>query len=629
MIGRFSNLGSYRELMNMKDFLVVSFAGGLAFAGYIIDRNAGTPSVLGLVLLLSSIGINGAPIIIDAVKGIFHRKVNVDELVSIAIIACLFSGEYLTAATVSFVMVLGSLIEEATAESARKAIQALVKISPENAMVVENGEERSIPVENVKKGDVLLVKAGERIPVDAVILSGITAVDESSITGEPVPVEKGAGDLVFAGTLNQNGLIHIETTKVGRDTTLGKVIQLVLDAETHKPESIALIDRYAKWFTPFILICAAIAWGITGEVSRAVTVLIVGCPCALILAAPTAIIATISRAAKAGILIKGGQYIENIASANAVLFDKTGTLTKGKPSVDRIIPNDGIEKNYILKQAACLEQNSTHPLARAILKAAGDAKIPIAGAEELFTEIGVGLRGIVAGDVVEVGSVALLEGGISLPVNLKKELSLIQDDGATPLVVLQNKELLGVISVTDRIRPMAEATVKKLRALDILKIGILSGDHEKAVQRVGKTVGTSDNWAGLKPDGKLKILKDIQKAGHRVLFVGDGINDAPALAASDVGIAMGAKGTEVALETADIALMNDDISKLPFLVELSKRMVFIIKINIAFGLMFNLIAVVVSGMGVITPIMGAIVHNVGSILVVLSSASIGFASEKK
>ena len=463
--------------------------------------------------------------------------------------------------------------------------------------------------------------------MDAIVEHGITAVDESSITGEPLPKRKRIGDTVYAGTINQTGVVKIRAMRVGKDTTLGKVIELVTEAEAHHPESIALIDRYARWFTPVILACAAAAWTATGELNRAVTVLIVGCPCALILAAPTAIIAAISRAAKEGVLIKGGRYVESTAAARTVLFDKTGTMTSGKPTVNEVLPIQGVKADYVLRQAACVEQNSSHPLSRAILDAAAAQRLTLAVPENQIVHIGEGIEGCVDGCTIQVGS-ADMDGGTGIAAGeLQDDYDRIRQQGATPLAVYENERLIGLISVADPIRADAADMVKELVRLDVDTVGIVSGDHEASVQRVAAAVGADDYWAGLKPQGKLEVI-DAMRNGRKsgsILFVGDGINDAPSLAAADVGIAMGAKGTEVALETAHVALMHDDISKIPFLIRLGRRTVATIKWNIFFGLAFNLIAVVAGGGGWLSPIMGAVVHNVGSVLVVLSSASISFA----
>lgn len=624
MIGRFANPGTYKELFDFKEVFRVILGGVLALAGYLLSNE--THPLMSHGLILASVCINGIPIVWGALSGIIKKQINVDELVSLAIIASLFAGEFLSAAVVSFVMVVGSLIEEATGESARRAIRALVKITPKEATRVTGSTERKIPISEIKVDDLLLVKPGERIPVDGIIIDGMSAVDEAAITGEPIPVEKTAPDPVYAGTLNQNGVITMKTTQVGEDSTLGKVIRLVSEAEAHHPETVALIDRYAKWFTPGILLCAAIAWVVTGDLNRAVTVLIVGCPCALILAAPTAIVATISRAARSGILIKGGKYIELAADAKTILFDKTGTLTEGNPRVDIVIPADGLDEAYVLRQAACVEQNSTHPLARAVLKAAHYARVVVRAAENLITEIGRGVKGCVEGCTIEVGNVSMGNATAALPRTLAVCLDDIKGRGATPLVVFRDADPIGIIGVSDHIRPAAADTLGSLKALGLGTIGILSGDHRQSVQRVAKRVGATHIWSNLAPQDKLKVLEELRvaKPDRKIVFVGDGINDAPALAAADVGIAMGAKGTEVALETADIALMNDDLSKLPFLVKIGRRMVRTIKWNIAFGLIFNLIAVLASGGGYLTPIMGALVHNIGSVIVVMFSASIAF-----
>ena len=629
MIGRFSNLGTYKDLLNWKDFFKAGVAGLLALIGWLIDHGSGEHSTMGLVLILGSVGINGVPIIWGAISGLLERKVNVDELVSLAIIASLVSGEFLSAAIVSFVMVVGALIEEATGESARRAIRALIRITPKNATLVTEHGEVVKSVDRIRVGDVLVIKPGERVPVDGEVISGQSAVDESSITGEPIPCEKLEGHPVFSGTLNQSGVLRIRATRVGKDSTLGKVIQLVSDAEAHKPQSVALIDRYARWFTPFILACAAVAWGLTGELSRGVTVLIVGCPCALILAAPTAIVATISRAARSGVLIKGGHYIERVGAARAVLFDKTGTLTRGEPQVNCVVPAAGQTEKHVLTQAACAEAGSSHPLARAVLSAADMDGISVNGAENHQTRVGDGVSACVNGRSVAVGRSGMNGSPSSLDPALEAAMAGLKEEGATPLVVFEAEKAIGIISVTDQVRPDAPDAIEELKATGMTTVGILSGDHAQAVERVGRQVGASETWARLKPKDKLEIIRNFQAAEERTIYVGDGINDAPALAASDVGIAMGAKGTDVALETADIALMNDDLSRLPFLIKLSRRMVRTIKVNIAFGLGFNLISVLAGGSGLLSPVMGALVHNIGSVIVVLSSASIAFVDDWK
>jgi len=622
MIGRFSKLGVYRELFRLRDFYISFGAALLALASYLIDYGNPSPSVLGNSFALVAVAINGFPIIWGAIRGLMERKVNVDELVSLAIIASLIHGEFIAAAVVSFVMTFGGLIEQVTSESAKKAIKSLIRIAPQTATVLIGEEEKTLPIEDVSIGDRILVKPGERIPVDARIISGASAVDESAMTGEPLPVDKQVGDIILAGTLSHNGVLTAETIKVGQDTTLGKVIKLVSEAERHRPEAVRLIDHYATWFTPLILSCAAAAWLLTGDVSRAVAVLIVGCPCALILAAPTATVAALGRAAKSGILVKGGQYLERAAYVKAVLFDKTGTLTLGEPRVEEIACTEGVDKEVVLSCAASAEQHCTHPLARAILKADHYAKVVVRGAENAFHEIGLGVLAMVDGTLVEVGSASVVEGTAAIPSSLQQCIEESISRGVTPLVVYRDQAPVGLLNVTDKVRPVAISTIEQFNDLGIHEMGILSGDHEKAVRRVADAVGIDTVHARLKPQDKVDVINDYQSRDIPVMFVGDGINDAPALASSQVGVAMGAAGTDVALETADIALTHDDISKLPWLIRLSRRMLTIIKINIVFGLAFNAIAVLAGGMGWLSPIMAAIAHNVGSVLVVFASASL-------
>jgi len=525
-------------------------------------------------------------------------------------------------------MTFGGLIEQVTSESARKAIKSLIRISPQNATVLIGEEEKVVPIDKVSVGDHILIKPGERIPVDACIISGVSAVDESAMTGEPLPVEKQVGDSILAGTLNYNGVLKAQATKVGRDTTLGKVIKLVREAELHRPEAVRLIDRYATWFTPIILTCATITWIFAGDISRAVAVLIVGCPCALILAAPTATVAALGRAAKAGILVKGGQYLERAAAIKAVFFDKTGTLTLGEPRVEEIACTEGVDRKEVLSCAASAEQHCTHPLARAILKAAHYAKVIVRGTENAFHEIGLGVRAMVDGTLVEVGSAAAIEKSNTFSRHLQECIDTSISRGFTPLVVYRDQAPVGLLNVTDQVRHSAIATIDQFTSLGINEMAILSGDHEKAVQRVADAVGIKNIHANLKPQDKVEVIKGYQSKNLPVMFIGDGINDAPALASAQVGVAMGASGTDVALETADIALTHDDISKLPWLIHLSRQMLSIIKINIVFGLAFNAIAVLASGLGWLTPIIAAIVHNVGSVLVVIASASLAIYPDR-
>ncbi|MFA6816724.1 MAG: cation-translocating P-type ATPase [Lentisphaeria bacterium] len=629
MLGRFAEKGVYKKLLLRSDFQKIASGGFLALLGwlFLFLGTVGWQHYAGELFLFVSIALNGMPVIITALKGLWKKKVNVDELLALAIIACLVRGEFFTAAVVSGIMQLGALIEEATAESARKSIQALIKMTPTKATILEGGKEKNVAVAAVKIGDVLFVKPSEQIPVDATVREGYSSIDESAITGEPLPVEKQVGDSVYAGTINQNGILTVIAEKVGDDTSLGRVIRQVVEAENCTPKFTSVLNRFAVWFTPTMLFCAGMTWAFTGSFARAVTVLIVGCPCALILAAPTAIVASIGRAAKAGILVKGGQYLEDVARANVLFMDKTGTLTEGEPTVDDKIMMSGVTSDELLASAASVEINANHPLARAVIRSAHSANVSFVAAKNLVAQIGVGVSGSINGQVVEIGSIDLYGGISAVPKELQSALINAEERGATSLLVYRNKKALGFLTVSDGVRKGVKSLIRSLKKLGFHKISILSGDHKGAVHRVGKEVGISSFYASLKPGDKLKLIREEQAKGGKVLFVGDGINDAPALAAANIGIAMGGKGTAAALESADIAFMNDHIEKLPFLVAMGRRMLFVIKFNIVFGLLYNTCAILLGAAGLISPVGGAIVHITGSILVVLFSASIAFMRE--
>ncbi|EFL52126.1 heavy metal translocating P-type ATPase [Solidesulfovibrio fructosivorans JJ]] len=627
MIGRFSSLGAYKGLFTLREFYRCLSGGGLALAAFIVGQ-AGGPLWLAMLLGLASVVVNGAPIVIEAARGLYERRVNVDELVSLAIVASLIQGEVLAAAVISFIMTLGSLIEEAVSDGARRSIEGLAALSPQEAVLVtDDGAERTVPVADIRLGDIVLVRPGERIPVDAVIVSGTTAVDESALTGESLPRERRPGEAILAGTLNYTGRITARAVKVGEDTTFGKVVRLVVAAEAGKPRAARVVDRYARWFTPLVLFAAAMAWLFSGQLDRAVAVLVAGCPCALLMAAPTATVAAVGRAARRGILVKGGQFLEEAGRADVVLFDKTGTLTLGRPAVTEVASADGESAKGVIGCAACLERESSHPLAAAICDEARRLGLEPAAPESMSAAVGLGLRGTVDGRAVEVGSPEMAGGPETLPPPLRECLAAIRDQGATGLVVRRDGEAIGIIGVADAARETAAHAVAALRRLGMKTVGILSGDHEKAVAALAGRVGVTDVWAGLAPGDKLDILSRFQDRAGRVLFVGDGINDAPALARANVGVAMGAVGSDVALETADVALADDDIAKLPFLIHLGRRMTWLIGVNIGLGLLFNSVAIMGGAYGYLSPVAAAIFHNVGSVVVVLSSASLALTRE--
>ena len=612
MIGRHANLSVYRELFRSEDFFKVALGALLIPVAFFLPKMQVVPHFnLGLfdIILLISIAINGFPIIVEAIKGLIHREINVDELVSIAIIACVINGNYLEGAVVSAIMVLGALTEEAVSDTARNSIRKLIEVTPSIAILEREGSELEVDVKNINVGDVVILRAGDTIAVDGTVLEGATAVDESSITGESMPVYKKTGEQVFAGTTCMDGCIKISADRIGRDSTIGRIIEIVEMAEQQKTRSGKIVDTYAAWFTPVILSAAVLTYFFTHDITRAITVLIVGCPCSFLLASPVTTVAAIGRAAKAGIMVKGGKYLENIADSDTFFFDKTGTITSGEPQIVAVHPVGEVSENEVIAMAAAVEKGSLHPLAAAVIKRAEELELDYEKAADIHAEAGQGISGQVDGFQVEIITSNALD-----------------DNGYTNVDVLVNSSRYGSISFTDQPRITAKSTVQSLIHLGVTNIAIVSGDQYSPVKNTAEQVGIDKYYASRKPIEKLGQIK--APAGKRVVYIGDGINDAPALKAADTGIAMGIRGADVALETADIVLMNDRLEQLPFLIRLSRKMSGIIKTNIRLSFGINFIAVLAGAMGLLTPVSGAIIHNIGSIFVVALAASMRFMREE-
>jgi len=622
MIGRYGDLSMYKTVFKSTDFYRIIAAGSLIPTGFLLSRidfnidfSIGPgmglfltgPLVFNLLLILS-ITMNGFPIILDALKGLIRRKVNVDELVSIAIVACLLNGNFLEAAVISFIMVMGSFIEEAVSDRARGAIETLVNANPRTAMIEEDGRMRVKPVDTIQPGEIAVVKAGEVIPVDGRIVDGSGSIDESLLTGESLPVYKGQGDDLSAGTLNIDGYIKLAVSRTGEDSTIGRIIELVQNAENSRIQSTRIVDRFAGYFTPTILLIAALTWLATRDVTRAIAVLVVGCPCSFLLAGPVATVAAVGRAAKSGILVKGGEYLEKLARSRTFFFDKTGTLTAGKPAITAIRPANGFNETALIETAAAVERGSTHPIAVAILEKAAKMGFKEKTADEMTVIPGVGVKGIVDGE-----SVSVIAG------------SADPNDAGTIVQVVVNGLPAGEIALLDRARPDVSSALDQLKALGATHMAVLSGDTPGAVKQVADDVGIAETHCRLKPEDKMAFIQRTDFSD--TVFVGDGMNDAPSLKASAVGIAMGQRGSEMALSTADIVLMKDRISQLPFLVRLSRKMTRTINANIAISLAINLVAICLGAVGLLSPIMGAVAHNIGSILVVLLSSAIAFTRE--
>ncbi len=560
----------------------------------------------------------GAPIVVHAVVSLIRGHSHMDELAALGIVAAFASGEYVPAGLIGFFMLLSELVETRTALGARASIESLIKLTPTKANLVEkDGREREVQVSQLKPGDLVRVRPGDNIPADGEVDRGLSSVNEATITGESLPVDKVPGMQVFAGTNNLTGGLDIRVTKAGRDTTLGKVQSLIIEAEQTKIPIMRIIDRYIKWYVPTILMIAGIVLFFTRNVDQAITILVISCPCAIILATPTAMVAAISAAARLGVLVKNVADLEVAGKMTALVFDKTGTVTTGRLYVTKLTPADGIEAGELLAEAAAAEQLSKHPAARALQEVAKEANLSMP-ATEGFEEIpGKGVACKVDGSRILVGRDTFLTEN-KIDVTGISDPALHEEQGFSTLYVAKDSKCIGWIGLQDKTRPEAQRAVKELVDLGIKRVTMLTGDRSEVANRVAGELGCTDFRAGCLPQDKLAIVEQIKRDGHTVVVVGDGINDAPALAAGDLGIAMGAAGSDVAINSASIALMNNDLRRIPFLVQVSRRTRRVINQNLAFGVIFILLGISLSKF--LPPSIAAFLHFASSLIVVFNSA---------
>ena len=562
----------------------------------------------------------GVPIILEAIIGLVTEfDIKADVLVSLALIASVCIGEDFAAGEVAFIMQLGGLLEELTVAKARAGIEKLVHLTPQTARVLRGSSEEVIPAEQVKVGDRIRVLPGEGVPVDGVIVAGQTSINQAVMTGESLPVDKTVGDTVSSGTVNQFGAFEMEATKVGQDSSIQRMIRLVQSADAGKAKIVGLADRWATWIVVIALTAAALTWLISGQIIRAVTILVVFCPCALVLATPTAIMAAIGNATKHGFLVREGDALERLAKAKIIAFDKTGTLTCGTPEVVKAASvADTVSDEMLYQLTASAEQLSEHPLGKAIVscyKKTGGALLPV----QDFTMIpGHGIRATLNGLQVLAGNPELLhDNGVEMHSPAEADGYIAQ--GCTVTYVAVGGSFAGYIALSDTLRRESPAMIAALTGLDVQPV-LLTGDHENAANTIAGKLGIAKVRANCLPEDKLTAIGEYQAAGQPVCMIGDGINDAPALKKADVGIAMGGVGSDIAVDAADIALVDDDIKELPHLVALSKRMMTTIKLNMTFSMTLNFIAIILAITGVLNPIVGALVHNAGSVLVITNSA---------
>ena len=561
----------------------------------------------------------GAPIVLHAIKSLIHKEAHMDELVALAIIAAFATREYAAAGVIAFFMLISELIETRTALGARASIESLIHLTPTKANLIEGQDEKEVKVSSLKPGDCIRVRPGDNIPADGEVEKGLSSVNEATITGESLPVDKVPGMQVFAGTNNLTGVLDVTVTKAGKDTTLGKVQSLIIQAEQTKIPIMRIIDRYVKWYTPTILMIAGIVLFFTRDMDRAITILVVSCPCALILATPTAMVAAISASARLGILIKNVADLEIAGRITAMVFDKTGTVTTGRLYVTKLTPAEGVEAGELLADAASAEQMSKHPAARALHEVAKEANLSLPATDNFKETPGKGVTATVNSAKIIVGRDTFLKEN-KIDISNVSDPALHEEQGFSTLYVAKDSKCIGWIGLQDKTRPEAQHAVKELLDIGVKRVTMLTGDRSEVAGRVAAELACTDYKAHCLPQDKLAIVEQIKQDGHTVVVVGDGINDAPALAAGDLGIAMGAAGSDVAINSASIALMSDDLTRLPFLVRLSKKASRVIYQNLSFGIIFIILGIAAGAAAWLPAVYAAALHFVGSLIVVFNSA---------
>ena len=572
-----------------------------------------------------SVIICGIPLLYLSVWRIIHNhgisKISSALLISIAMIAAIAIGDLFAAGEVAFIMAIGAILEDKTTERAKKGLKELISLTPQQGRRIANGKEEMIAAEDIKMDDVLRVLPGETIPVDGTILEGTTSIDQSIMTGESLPVDKTVGDSVFCGTINRFGTIEIRASKLGEDSSLQKLIRMVEEAESKKAPMARIADKAASWLVPVALLIAIVAWIVTKDIVRAVTVLVVFCPCALVLATPTAIMAAIGQATKHGVIIKSGEALERMGKVDTVAFDKTGTLTKGNLVVKDICPFDReTDRSLLLRLTASAESYSEHPLAKAITAYAKAENVELCEVEDFHMMPGKGISATVRGEKLFCGNAAFLkEQRIEISSSAEQMLEQFRSQGKAAILVADTEKLLGAVTLSDTLRDTSADMVERLRKIGTHAV-LLTGDHRQTAAYFAEQVGIGDVRAELLPEQKVSEIAALQKAGKTVCMIGDGVNDAPALKTADVSVAMGAMGSDIAVEAADIALMSDDIAKIPYLKRLSDACVKTIQFSISLSLFINFVAIALSLSRLLTPTTGALVHNCGSCLVVLIAA---------
>jgi len=586
---------------------VVIFGEGLGLFDFLNDC---VPFLLGLVLVIAG----GYPVFLNVIRATLRRQVISHTLMTLGVLAALAVGQWVTAALVVVFMRIGDYVENFTTESARRAVKELTALAPHTARVERDGVEVEIPVSEVNIGETVIVRPGERIAVDGEVVGGQATLDQSAITGEAMPIEAASGTHVYAATIAKLGSLRIRADRIGVDTIFGRVVKMVEEAEAHRADVQRIADKFSAWYLPVVAVIAALTFLSTRNPLSTAAVLVVACSCSFALATPVAMLASVGASAKRGLLIKGGKYLELLARADVLLVDKTGTLTLGQPQVTDVVPLNGLSRTEVLTLAASAERYSEHPLAEAVRTLARDENISLLEPQEFEAVPGLGVRAVVNEHRIAVGNRRMIPaaGTAAIAADLESQ-------GKTLLFLESNDQLVGILAAADTLRAEVPAALEAARALGIRYIELLTGDNEQTASTLAKKLGVSYR-ANLLPENKIDVVKEFQSKGHVVVMVGDGVNDAPALAQADVGIAMGAAGTDVAIEAAHIALMREDWNLVPDVLRIAKRTMRIVKMNLAFTTLYNIVGLSLAAFGILPPVLAAAAQSLPDIGIMGNSA---------
>jgi len=611
-------LTNYREIAVLA--IVPGIVGIFIVVSWALAHWQMGPYFLNAGFALVATLLGGFQRFITGVKDIYNRKITVNVFVTVALIATVAVGEFRAAAIVVFIMAVAGALESYTLDKTRRSLRNLLDLSPKMAVVRREGTEVTILASEVQVGEVVIVRPGERIPVDGVVVAGASSVNQAPITGESMPVEKFKGSEVFSGTLNETGFLEIRTNKTGEDTTLAKIVHLVEEAQNTKAPIQNIADRFTTWFLPTVLVIAAVGYFTSGDIRVAVSILLVACPCAFAIATPTAVTAGIANLARRGVLVKGGVFLELAGKLDTLLIDKTGTFTFGRPKVEEVVGFGTISENHVLRLAAIAEKFSEHPLAKAVMVISKERGVEIPDPDEFNSEVGMGVTAVYGNKNILVGKDEFLRGkGISINEDIERTVLGLTEQGRTAILVTNSMKVIGLIGIADEIRPETSQAIAALKAMGIQSITMLTGDNYRVAQSVAGQIGVDNFQADLLPEQKQQIVKKLQKEGRLVGMIGDGINDAPALALADVGVAMGAAGTDAAIETANVTLMNDDLSGVVDFVYMSKKVLRRIKLNIFFSIIYNAGGLLLGSLGLLSPVLAVLFQEAGCISVIFSS----------